>query len=70
MTIAAKRIVGTDTLAINSKVSFTRNGKTMDMLNDQNWYLTDKGKTLIIEQISNTNGDVIKIKMIFDKAVQ
>ena len=70
MTTAAKRIVGTDTLAINSKVSFTRNGKTMDMLNDQNWYLTDKGKTLIIEQISNTNGDVIKIKMIFDKAVQ
>ena len=67
MIITAKHIIGTDSIEINSKAVFTHNGKTMNMLEDQKWVLTNKGRTLVIEQYSNTNGNVRKIKMIFDK---
>ncbi len=70
MTTVAKLIAGSDAFETNSKVSFTRNGKTMDMLTNEKWYLTDNGKTLVIEQSSNSFGDVRKITMVFDKAVQ
>jgi len=70
MTTVAKRIAGSDAFETDSKVSFTRNGKTMNMLTNEKWYLTDNGKTLVIEQSSNSFGGVRKITMVFDKAVQ
>jgi len=67
MRITAKHIIGTDTIVINTKAVITSNGKTMDMIEIQKWFMTNKGSTLIIEQYSNISGKGSKIKMIFDK---
>jgi mannan endo-1,4-beta-mannosidase len=67
MILTAKHIIGTDSIEINSKAGFIRNGKTIEMLEIQKWFLTDKGRTLVIEQYSNTHRNGNKIKMIFDK---
>jgi mannan endo-1,4-beta-mannosidase len=66
-TTTAKSIAGNDAFEIATKSNFTRNGKAIDILNTQRWYLTNKGKTLVIEQSSNSFGGVRKIKIIFDK---
>jgi len=63
----AKRIAGSESLEINSTANLTGNGKPLNALNDQKWYLTNNGKTLVIEQNSNFTDDEHKIKLVFDK---
>jgi len=57
-------------LEINSTANFTGNGKPLNALNKQKWYLTNKGKTLVIEQNTASNGEKHKMKLIFDKTAQ
>jgi mannan endo-1,4-beta-mannosidase len=66
----AKYITGTDTLELNSTTSITKNGNPISRSDIQKWFLTNKGKTLVILQNLNTNGNEQKMKLNFDKAIK
>ena len=64
------KIIDSSTFGITAKTRLTNNGKTTELLSIEKWYLTDNGKSLVIEQNSNTPWGEKKLKMIFDKAMQ
>lgn len=70
ITTNVKHSTGSDVLEINSKIAFVMNGKTTETVSTEKWYLTERGKNLVIEQSSNSYGNKKNVKMIFDKAIK
>ena len=56
-----------DTLNIDSKVIFKRNGISNEMTINESWILQDRGRQLSIVQSSNSFRGKRKITMVFDK---
>ncbi|MGA7719754.1 MAG: glycosyl hydrolase [Ignavibacteriaceae bacterium] len=56
-----------DTLYVASKATFKFGDRTIEMNNDEKWFLQDQGKILFIVQSSNSARGRRKITMVFDK---
>jgi mannan endo-1,4-beta-mannosidase len=56
-----------DTLKIDSKVTFRRDGNSIDMKMNESWSLLDRGKVLSITQSSDSFRGKRKIVMIYEK---
>ncbi len=56
-----------DTLFIASKATFNRGGRTMEMTSNENWYLQERGKVLMIKQSSSSFWGKRNITIVYDK---
>jgi mannan endo-1,4-beta-mannosidase len=54
-------------LVIDSKVTFTRNGETTDMLSNETWSLSEDGKSLMIKQNSTSPWGKRSSELVFEK---
>jgi hypothetical protein len=56
-----------DTLNIQSKVSFQREGDTSELIMNEAWSLKEGGKALSVKHFSSSSWGERKISMVFDK---
>ena len=56
-----------DTLVINSKVTFTMGGRSMEMTTNELWTLSDDGNTLFIHQTADSFSEKRKVDLVYNK---